>query len=103
MKPETEKTLRKILREELARANRMRPKGSAPVEQELAPLPPRSTKQGRKHLSGTRIKIATNLDSVLYRLLGEKSRATGQQMNHLLDSALWNFLGKPKMSFEVDE
>jgi hypothetical protein len=94
----TEDRIREIVREELG----IHPRGEI-GSQELAPSPPKSAKQGRRMLKGKRIKMASNVDAELYRLLDEKRLATGHTINHILDSALWLYFGKPKLSFELED
>jgi hypothetical protein len=55
-----------------------------------------------KKKEGKREKLATTIDSALFELVKERQQQ-GQQLSHILDSALWNYFGKPKMSFEEDE
>ena len=54
-----------------------------------------------KKKEGKREKLATTVDSVLFELIKERQQQ-GQQLSHVLDSALWNYFGRPKMSFEED-
>ena len=55
-----------------------------------------------KKKEGQREKLATTVDSVLFELIKQRQQ-TGQQLSHLLDSALWNYFGRPKLSFEADD
>ena len=52
-----------------------------------------------KKKEGKREKLATTIDSVLFELVKDRQQQ-GQQLSHILDSALWNYFGRPKMSFE---
>ena len=54
-----------------------------------------------KKKEGKREKLATTVDCVLFELIKERQQQ-GQQLSHVLDSALWNYFGRPKMSFEED-
>lgn len=55
-----------------------------------------------KKKEGRREKVATTIDSHLFELVKQRQQA-GQQLSHILDSALWNYFGRPKLSFESDE
>lgn len=68
-----------------------------PNVQEDAPRP----RIFHKKKEGKREKLATTIDSALFELVKERQQQ-GQQLSHILDSALWNYFGKPKMSFEED-
>ena len=48
---------------------------------------------------GKREKIATTIDFELFELV-KVCQQQGQQLSHILDSALWNYFGKPKLSFQ---
>jgi hypothetical protein len=54
-----------------------------------------------KKKEGKREKLATTIDSVLFELIKERQQQ-GQQLSHILDSAVWNYFGRPKMSFQED-
>ena len=54
-----------------------------------------------KKKEGKREKLATTIDSALFELVKDRQQQ-GQQLSHILDSALWNYFGRPKMSFEGD-
>ena len=54
-----------------------------------------------KKKEGKREKLATTIDSTLFELVKARQQQ-GQQLSHILDSALWNYFGKPKMSFEEE-
>ncbi len=53
-----------------------------------------------KKKKGKREKLFTTIDSTLFELVKERQQQ-GQQLSHILDSALWNFF-RPKMSFEEE-
>ena len=54
-----------------------------------------------KKKEGKREKLATTIDAALFELVKLRQQQ-GQQLSHILDSALWNYFGRPKMSFEED-
>ena len=54
-----------------------------------------------KKKEGRREKLATTIDSALFELVKARQQQ-GQQLSHILDSALWNYFGRPKMSFEEE-
>ncbi len=54
-----------------------------------------------KTKAGKRIKMAITMDSELYeRLQGLYQQ--GHSISHLIDSAVWIYLGRPKLSFELE-
>lgn len=52
-----------------------------------------------KKKDGKREKLATTIDAALFELVKARQQQ-GQQLSHILDSALWNYFGRPKLSFE---
>ena len=52
-----------------------------------------------KKKEGRREKLTTTVDSALFELIKQKQQQ-GQQLSHVLDSALWNYFGRPKLSFQ---
>jgi hypothetical protein len=58
---------------------------------------------GRPVNPGKRVKIAGTVDAELDRLFQEWRDSRGMSLSRALDTALWYFLGKPKLSFEVSE
>lgn len=54
-----------------------------------------------KKKEGKREKLATTIDSELFELVKARQQQ-GQQLSHILDSALWNYFGKPLLSFEQE-
>ena len=56
----------------------------------------------KKHKTGRREKLAVTIDGNLYDLLMAKYQ-DGVSLSHVVDSALWHFFDKPKLSFEVDQ
>lgn len=55
-----------------------------------------------KKKEGKREKLATTIDCVLFELIKQRQQ-TGQQLSHLLDSALWRYFNRPKLSFQSDD
>ncbi len=55
-----------------------------------------------KKKEGKREKLATTVDSVLFELIKQRQQS-GQQLSHLLDSALWRYFNRPKLSFQSDD
>ena len=54
-----------------------------------------------KKKEGRREKLTTTVDSALFELIKQKQQQ-GQQLSHVLDSALWNYFGRPKLSFQQE-
>jgi hypothetical protein len=54
-----------------------------------------------KGKEGKRIKLAITLDEVNYNKLQELYQE-GYSISHLIDSALWSFFDKHKLSFEKE-
>ena len=52
-----------------------------------------------KKKEGKREKLSTTVDIVLFELIKQRQQ-TGQQLSHILDSSLWNYFSRPKLSFE---
>ncbi|MGA8832331.1 MAG: hypothetical protein WB554_12050 [Desulfomonilaceae bacterium] len=52
-----------------------------------------------KKKEGKREKLASTVDSELFELVKSRQQQ-GQQLSHILDSALWNYFGRPKLSFQ---
>jgi uncharacterized protein YicC (UPF0701 family) len=55
-----------------------------------------------KKKEGKREKLATTIDANLFELIKQRQQL-GQQLSHILDSALWNYFGRPKLSFQRDD
>ncbi|MGC8659240.1 MAG: hypothetical protein ACP5U1_09220 [Desulfomonilaceae bacterium] len=55
-----------------------------------------------KRKEGKRQKLATTIDANLFELIKQRQQS-GQQLSHILDSALWNYFGRPKLSFQSDD
>lgn len=60
---------------------------------EMCPRPPRDAK-----VAGA--KTAITIDPNLWDIL-QKYYQEGLSISHMVDSALWHFFGKPKLSFET--
>ena len=56
----------------------------------------------KKHKLGRREKLVITVDGVLHDRLQEMYQ-DGVSISHVVDSALWHFLGQPKRSFQIDE
>lgn len=101
---ELRKEILATVRAELA----ARPSGEISSDLATIELPPRPAekipgKSGRKVSPERREKIATNCDAELLRLFTEWSTKRGLALNRALDAALWHFLGKPRLSFEISK
>ena len=55
-----------------------------------------------KKKEGRREKLATTIDSVLFQLIKQRQQM-GQQLSHILDSSLWHYFNRPKLSFQSDD
>ena len=55
-----------------------------------------------KKKEGRREKLSSTVDSALFELIKQRQQM-GQQLSHILDSALWNYFGCPKLSFQSDD
>ena len=62
---------------------------------QLCPRPP----VVKKKKQGQREKLATTVDKVLHDKIMELYEQ-GYSVSHIVDSALWQFFGKPTLSFE---
>jgi predicted CopG family antitoxin len=60
------------------------------------PSCPRPTKDQK----AKRVKMAITVDESLYNMLQELYQE-GYSVSHVIDSAIWVHLGRPKLSFEV--
>lgn len=69
------------------------------------PLPPMPDRvQGDRGLpvdDGYRVKIASTVDAELSVLLDKWRRKRGLTLAKAIDTALWHFFGRPKLSFEL--
>jgi hypothetical protein len=70
---------------------------------ELAPTPSERIKgqHGKPINPGGRVKIAGTVDERLEALFQQWRESKGISLSRALDAALWHFLGKPKLSFEM--
>ncbi|MFA6222666.1 MAG: hypothetical protein WC647_10185 [Desulfomonilaceae bacterium] len=55
-----------------------------------------------KKKEGKREKLATTVDANLFELVKQRQQA-GQQLSHIIDSCIWHFFGRPKLSFQSDD
>ncbi len=55
-----------------------------------------------KKKEGRREKLSSTVDSALFELIKQRQQM-GQQLSHILDSSLWHYFGRPKLSFESDD
>jgi hypothetical protein len=55
-----------------------------------------------KKKEGKREKLATTVDANLFELLKQRQQS-GQQLSHIIDSCIWHFFGRPKLSFQSDD
>ena len=71
---------------------------------ELPPLPAKvAGPHGKPIGEGKRVKLAGTTDAELARRLESWRKERGITLSRALDAALWNFLGRPPMSFEISE
>ena len=70
---------------------------SLPFPMEDAPRP----RVFHKKQEGKREKLATTVDAALFELLKARQQQ-GHQLSHLLDSALWHYFGRPRLSFQEE-
>jgi hypothetical protein len=72
---------------------------------DLPPMPSEKIKgeHGKPINPGKRVKVAGTVDAELERLFQKWRESKGITLSRALDVALWHFLGKPKLSFEVSE
>ncbi|MHB8203645.1 MAG: hypothetical protein ACYDHG_08060 [Desulfomonilaceae bacterium] len=84
------------LRETISSLQTKQPDSAGPLKD--APRP----RIFHKRKEGKREKLATTLDSRLFELVKQRQQS-GQQLSHILDSALWNYFGRPKLSFESED
>ena len=70
---------------------------SLPFSMEDAPRP----RVFHKKKEGKCEKLATTVDAALFELLKARQQQ-GHQLSHLLDSALWHYFGRPRLSFQEE-
>ncbi len=80
-------------------------KRSITQDPDLPPMPQEKIEgtKGRPVNPGSRAKIAGTVDSELERRFQEWRESKGISLSRALDAALWHFLGKPKLSFELQD
>lgn len=67
-----------------------------------APPLPQTVAGSRRH-AVQRGKIAGTLDAELLELFERERKERGCSASRMLDIAIWNYFGKPKLSFELSE
>ena len=71
---------------------------------ELPPLPTKEKgEKGRPVGKGERVKLAGTCDKALAQRLEGWRKERGMSLSRAIDTALWHFLGKPPLSFEISE
>ena len=75
------------------------------IQKQAPPVPNAKIKgdHGRTVNPGRRHKFAATVDLELWKALEKYRKANGITFSRALDAALWNFLGKPRLSFEAPE
>lgn len=104
IEPDTDDHLRQIVRNEVERMmESIRPTSDL---LEAAPFPseklPREGK-GRPPSPGHREPLGTTLDGELYKLFREECIKRGMTAARLLDTIIWHYFGKPRLSFEISD
>ena len=84
------------LRETILSLQNKQPDDSGPLTDAPRPRIFHKKKEGRRE------KLSSTVDSALFELIKQKQQ-TGQQLAHSLDSSLWNYFGRPKLSFQSDD
>ena len=76
--------------------------GIVPVDKTRPPKPKRTGPHGKK-LEGMKNDVRCRIDSELYKILSTEcdSNFSGN-MSAALDTILWNYFGKPLLSFEKE-
>ena len=95
-----------IVREELQRIMEPQILQKLPIrDPDLPPMPEAKVpgEKGRPVNPGGRVKIAGTVDKELDRLFEKWRTEKGITLSRALDAALWNFLGRPPLSFEISE
>ncbi len=59
--------------------------------------------RGRPVNPGGRVKLAGTVDVELERLFREECTKRGMSVSRLLDTVIWHFFGKPRLSFETSD
>ena len=83
------------LRETISSLQNKQPDDSGPLTDAPRPRIFHKKKEGRRE------KLSSTVDSALFELIKQRQQM-GQQLSHILDSALWNYFGCPKLSFQSD-
>jgi hypothetical protein len=84
------------LNEQISSLQNKQPDSAGPLADAPRPRIFHKKKEGRRE------KLSSTVDSALFELIKQKQQ-TGQQLAHILDSSLWNYFGRPKLSFEADD
>ncbi len=84
------------LRETISSLQTKQPDSAGPLKDAPRPRIFHKKKEGRRE------KLSSTVDSVLFELIKQRQQS-GQQLSHILDSTLWNYFGRPKLSFEADD
>ena len=66
---------------------------------DLDELPPTPPKEGQRYTIN-RQKLGGTVDSELYDLFRDECDRRGLAVSRLLDTVLWHYFGKPKLSFQ---
>jgi uncharacterized protein YicC (UPF0701 family) len=83
------------LNEQISSLQNKQPDSAGPLTDAPRPRIFHKKKEGRRE------KLSSTVDSALFELIKQRQQ-TGQQLSHLLDSALWRYFGKPRLSFQSD-
>ncbi len=84
------------LNEQISSLQNKQPDSAGPLTDAPRPRIFHKKKEGRRE------KLSSTVDSALFELIKQKQQ-TGQQLSHILDSSLWHYFGRPKLSFEADD
>ena len=84
------------LRETISSLQNKQPDDSGPLTDAPRPRIFHKKKEGRRE------KLSSTVDSALFELIKQRQQM-GQQLSHILDSSLWHYFGRPKLSFESDD
>jgi hypothetical protein len=84
------------LNEQISSLQNKQPEDSVPLTDAPRPRIFHKKKEGRRE------KLSSTVDSVLFELIKQRQQM-GQQLSHILDSSLWHYFGRPKLSFEADD
>ena len=84
------------LKETISSLQNKQPDDSGPLTDAPRPRIFHKKKEGRRE------KLSSTVDSALFELIKQKQQ-TGQQLAHILDSSLWHYFNRPKLSFQSDD